>query len=51
MSQSYARTASIEEVDTDQEDDVQSSAIRVSQFDEQQRKQWVQEMKSLGINF
>ena len=50
-SPSYARTASIEEVDTDQEDDVQSSAIRVSQFDEQQREQWVQEMKSLGINF
>jgi hypothetical protein len=50
-SQSYARTASIEEVDSDQEDEIHTSAARVSQFDEQQREQWVQEMKSLGINF
>ena len=50
--QSYARTASIEEVDSDdEEDEVQSSAIRMSQFNEEEREQWVQEMKSLGINF
>jgi hypothetical protein len=51
QTQTYARTASIEEVDDDQEEDISSSAARVSQFDEEQREQWVQEMKNLGISF
>ena len=49
---SHARTAQIEEVeDSDDEEDVSTSAARVARFDEDQREQWVQEMKNLGINF
>ena len=54
-SQSYARSASIEEVEeeaSDNEDeDVPSLAARAAKFNEGQHEQWVQEMKSLGINF
>ena len=52
-SQSYARTASIEEVDEvpEEDKDIPALAARASQFNEGQHEQWVQEMKSLGINF
>ena len=53
-SQSYARSASIEEVEeeSDNEDeDVPSLTARAAKFNEGQCEQWVQEMKSLGINF
>ena len=53
-SQTYARTASIEEVDEDleeEEEDIPTSATRVAKLDETQHEQWVQEMKNLGINF
>jgi len=54
LSQSYARSASIEEVveESDNEnEDVPSLAVRIAKFNEGQHEQWVQEMKSLGINF
>jgi len=53
-SQSYARSASIEEVmeESDNEnEDVPSLAAQTAKFNEGQCEQWVQEMKSLGINF
>jgi hypothetical protein len=51
-SQTYARTAQIEEVDDDSdEEDIPTSAARVSKFDEGQREQWIKEMEKLGINF
>jgi len=53
-SQSYARSASIEEIIEDSDDeneDVYSLAARTAKFNEGQHEQWVQEMKSLGINF
>ena len=49
--QTYARSATIEEVDEDEEEDIPTSAARVSKFDDDQREQWVQEMKKLGISF
>jgi len=52
-SQSYARTASIEEVNESNQDeeDIPQLAACISKFSEGQHKQWVEEMKSLGINF
>ena len=52
-SQSYARSAHIEEVESDNEEpeDVHELAARAAKFNEGQREQWVEEMKSLGINF
>ena len=54
-SQSYARSASIEEVEEEasnnENEDVPSLAAQAAKFNEGQREQWVQEMKSLGINF
>jgi hypothetical protein len=49
-SQSFARTASIQEVHKDEED-VSSLAARAANFNNGQREQWVEEMKALGINF
>ena len=51
--QSAARTATIEEVESDNEDneDVPALAARAAKFNEGQREQWVEEMKALGINF
>jgi hypothetical protein len=53
QAQSYARSANIEEVDeeSNDEEDIPTVAARASKFDEGQREQWVQEMKNLGINF
>ena len=52
-SQSYARTACIEEMDDnyDDEEDVRTLAARTNKLDEGQREKWVEEMKGLGINF
>jgi hypothetical protein len=52
-SQSFARTASIEEVESDDEDeeDISSLAAHTAKFSDGQREQWVKEMKALGINF
>jgi hypothetical protein len=52
-SQSFARTASIEEVESDDEDeeDIPSLTARIAKFSDGQCKQWVEEMKALGINF
>ena len=53
--QSFARTASIQEVhedsDDDNEDDIPSLAAHAAKFNEGEREQWVEEMKALGINF
>jgi hypothetical protein len=38
------------DIDEDKED-IHTMAIHASKLDENQHKQWVQEMKSLGINF
>ena len=52
---SFARTTVTEEEATDNddedEDDVSDLVIRTSKLDENKREAWVQEMKSLGINF
>ena len=52
-STSYARSTQIEEVDNKLTDDkeVYTLAACTNKLDEGQREQWVQEMKSLGINF
>src|SRR5947208_7313760 len=51
-SQSFARTANIQEVhDEDDEEDVPSLAARAANFNDGQHEQWVEEMKALGINF
>jgi len=50
-SQSYARSAHIEEISEDEEEDIPELATRAAKFNEGQREQWVEEMKSLGINF
>jgi hypothetical protein len=51
-SQSFARTTSIEEVESDdEEEDIPSLTARTAKFSDGQRKQWVEEMKALGINF
>jgi hypothetical protein len=52
-SQSFARTASIEEVESDDKDeeDIPSLTTHTAKFSDGQRKQWVEEMKALGINF
>jgi len=53
-SQSYARSTSIEEVveeSDDENEDVPLLAAHTAKFNEGQCEQWVQEMKSLGINF
>ena len=51
-SQSYARSAHIEEINEDDEDgDIPELAARAVKFNEKQCEQWVDEMKSLGINF
>src|SRR5437588_4146868 len=53
-SQSFARTTTIEEVqESDDEDnkDIPSLAAYTAKFSDGQRKQWVEEMKALGINF
>ena len=50
----FARTASIQEIpeDSDEdEDDVPSLTARAAKFNDRQREQWVEEMKALGINF
>ena len=49
----FACTASIQEIqeDSDDEDDVPSLAARAAKFNDGQCKQWVEEMKALGINF
>jgi hypothetical protein len=52
LSQSFARTASIEEVESDdEEEDIPSLAARTTKFSDGQCEQWVEEMKALGINF
>jgi len=50
-SQSYARSAHIEEISKDDEEDIPELAAQAAKFNEGQREQWVEEMKSLGINF
>ena len=51
-SQSFARTASIEEVESDdEEEDIPSLAAHTTKFSNGQCEQWVEEMKALGINF
>jgi hypothetical protein len=51
-SQSFARTASIEEVESDdEEEDIPSLATCTAKFSDGQCEQWVEEMKALGINF
>jgi len=50
-SQSYARSAHIEEINEDDEEDIPELATQAAKFNEGQREQWVEEMKSLGINF
>jgi len=50
-SQSYTRSAHIEEISEDDEEDIPELAARAAKFNEGQREQWVEEMKSLGINF
>jgi len=50
-SQSYARSAHIKEVNEDDEEDIPELAAQAAKFNEGQREQWVEEMKSLGINF
>jgi hypothetical protein len=51
-SQSFARTASIEEVESNDEDeeDIPSLATHTAKFSDGQHEQWVEEMKALGIN-
>jgi hypothetical protein len=54
-SQSFARTASIQEVheesDDDNEEDIPSLAACTTKFNDRQCEQWVEEIKALGINF
>jgi hypothetical protein len=54
LSQSFARTATIKEVqesDDEDEEDISSLATHIAKFSDRQCKQWVEEMKALGINF
>jgi len=51
---SQARTAHIEEVEEEEEpkeEDISSLAARTARLSEDQRDQWVNEMKDIGINF
>jgi len=50
-SQSYARSAHIEEINEEDKEDIPELAVQAAKFNEGQREQWVDEMKSLGINF
>ena len=51
-SQSYTRSAHIKEINEDNEDeDIPELAVQAVKFNEKQCEQWVDEMKSLGINF
>jgi hypothetical protein len=53
-SQSFARIATIKEVqesDNEDEKDISSLATCTAKFSDRQCKQWVEEMKALGINF
>jgi hypothetical protein len=54
------RAATIEEVDEDnyldedpyeEEEEVQSLAVRTAKLSDEQKEQWVSEMKDVGINF
>ena len=49
----FARTASIQEMseDSEDEDDVPSLTTHAAKFNDGQCEQWVEEMKALGINF
>jgi hypothetical protein len=55
LSQSFARIASIQEVqedsDEDNEEDISLLAAYIAKFSDRQHEQWVEEMKALGINF
>jgi hypothetical protein len=49
-----ARVASIEEIDSDEENeapDVPSLAARTARLSEEQREDWLQEMRDLGMDF
>src|SRR5882757_3676325 len=51
---SQARTAHIEEEEEEEEpeeEDISSLAARTARLSEDQRDQWVNEMKDIGINF
>jgi len=50
-SQSYARSAHIEEINEEDEEDIPELAMRAAKINKGQCKQWVDEIKSLGINF
>jgi hypothetical protein len=53
-SQSFARTTTIKEVqesDNKDEEDIPLLTARTAKFNDRQCKQWVEEMKALGINF
>ena len=49
----FACTASIQEVqeESDNEDDIPLLAARAASFNAEEREQWVNEMKAMGINF
>ena len=50
-SQSYAKSAYIEEINKDDKEDIPELAAYTVKFNKKQYEQWVDEMKSLGINF
>jgi len=51
LSQSYARSAHIEEINEEDKEDILELAAQAAKFNEGQCEQWVDEMKSLEIIF